>query len=197
MRKVVWAQGPVRAVQVRWPRSLVALQLDRSQALATLRPLISRHLQLVLISGHLVQFHITGRTSLHHRKDRVLDLLDAYVCSGYLAAQHLPEGQYDANAAPVARRYQDGLETDDGEEDTLFVLWYRKVRGGAAGVRRNNSGADVPPLGAKRKVAVFRTRSKLERDVWVCAINVEIEKVVRASREREEAVRQAGQLLRT
>ena len=145
----------------------------------------------MLISGHLVQFHITGRSSLHHRRERVLSLLDAYVCSGYFAAQYLPEGQYDANAPPVARRYQDGLETDDGEEDTLFVLWYRKAHAGAA------STADVPPLGAKRKVAVFRTRSKLERDTWVWAINVEIEKVVRASKDREEAVRQAGELLKT
>ncbi|KAH9922789.1 Pleckstrin homology domain-containing protein [Epithele typhae] len=153
-----------------------------------------KHIQLVLIAGHLVQFHITGRASLYHRKDKVFTLLDAYVCSGYFAAQYLPDGQYDANAPPVARRYQDGLETDDCEEDTLFVLWFRKVRGAAPGVRRNSNGAEVPPLSAKRSVAVFRTRSKLERDAWVWAINVEIEKLVRASREREEAVRQAGNL---
>ncbi|KAI0720502.1 Pleckstrin homology domain-containing protein [Cerioporus squamosus] len=155
------------------------------------------HIQLVLISGHLVQYHITGSSSMYHRKDKVIELLDAYICSGYFAAQYLPEGQYDANAPPVARRYQDGLETDDSEEDTLFIVWFRKVKGAAAGVRRNNSGADVPPLNAKRKVAIFRTRSKLERDAWVWAINVEIEKVVRASRDREEAVRQAGELLKT
>ncbi|EIW59516.1 uncharacterized protein TRAVEDRAFT_121684 [Trametes versicolor FP-101664 SS1] len=156
-----------------------------------------KHIQLVLISGHLVQYHISGRPSLHHRKDKVIPLLDAYLCSGYFAAQYLPEGQYDANAPPVARRYQDGLETDDGEEDTLFVIWYRVPKGAAPGVRRNNAGADVPPLTAKRKVAVFRTRSKLERDAWVWAVNAEIEKVVRASRVREEAVRNAGELLRT
>ena len=46
-------------------------------------------------------------------------------------------------------------------------------------------------------MAIFRTRSKLERDAWVWAINVEIEKVVRASKDREEAVRQAGELLKT
>ena len=134
---------------------------------------------------------------MYHRKDKIIDLLDAYLCSGYFAAQYLPEGQYDANAPPVARRYQDGLETDDGEEDTLFIVWYRNVKGAAEGVRRNNSGADLPPLNAKRKVAIFRTRSKLERDAWVWAINVEIEKVVRASKDREEAVRQAGELLKT
>ena len=150
----------------------------------------------MLLSGHLVQFEISHNSSLHHRRDKVINLLDAYVCSGYFAAQYLPEGQYDANKPPVARRYQDGLETDDGEEDTLFIVWYRNVRGQAEGVRRNNAAADVPPLKTKRKVGVFRTRSRLERDAWVWAINVEIEKVVRASRDREEAVRLAGRLLK-
>ncbi|KAI9058357.1 hypothetical protein FKP32DRAFT_1597444 [Trametes sanguinea] len=156
-----------------------------------------KHIQLILISGHLVQYNITGRTSLHHRKDKVYPLLDAYVCSGYFAAQYLPDGQYDANAPAVARRYQDGLETDDSEEDTLFILWFRIPKGLAPGVRRNNAGADVPPLTEKRKAAVFRTRSKLERDAWVWAINTEIEKVVRASKEREDAVRSAGELIKT
>lgn len=144
-----------------------------------------------------MQYRITGHTSLHHKRDKVIPLLDAYLCSGYFAAQYLPEGQYDANAPPVARRYQDGLETEDGEEDTLFVLWYRIPKGAAPGVQRSNVSADVPPLTAKRKAAVFRTRSKLERDAWVWAINVEIEKVVRASSVREEAVRNAGELLKS
>ncbi|KAI1789615.1 Pleckstrin homology domain-containing protein [Ganoderma leucocontextum] len=152
------------------------------------------HVQLVLLSGHLVEFDISPQHSMHHRRGKTINLLDAYVCSGYFAAQYLPAGQYDANAPPVARRYGDGLETDDGEEDTMFIVWYRKVPGVAEGVRRNNDGADIPPLKAKRKVKVFRTRSKLERDAWVWAINVEVEKVVRASKDREEAVRQTGRL---
>ncbi|KAI0354962.1 hypothetical protein OH77DRAFT_1404179 [Trametes cingulata] len=159
-----------------------------------------KHIQLVLVSANLVQFHISGRTSLHHRRDKVIPLLDAYLVSGYFAAQYLPEGQYDANAPPVARRYQDGLETDDGEEDTLFVVWYRPVTA-AVGLGKSEGkgkgrGAEVPPLKAKRKAAVFRTRSRLERDAWVWAINVEIERLARAEREREEAVRSAGELLK-
>ena len=132
---------------------------------------------------------------MHHRRGKSINLLDAYVCSGYFAAQYLPAGQYDANALPVARRYGDGLETDDNEEDTMFIVWYRNIPGAAEGVPRNsNNTVDIPPLKAKRKVKVFRTRSKLERDAWVWAINVEIEKVVRASKDRDEAVRQAGKL---
>ncbi|EMD39935.1 hypothetical protein CERSUDRAFT_112180 [Gelatoporia subvermispora B] len=161
------------------------------------------HTQLVLVSGSLVKFRVTDRASLYHRRHKTISLLDAYVCSGYFAAQYLPEGQYDPNAPPVARRYQDGLETDDSEEDTLFIVWYRPTikgvdsQGSQAGQRSQGNSAAVPPLSAKRKVEIFRTRSKLERDVWVWAINSEIEKIVRATQEREDRMREAGGLVDT
>ncbi|KAL6303463.1 Pleckstrin homology domain-containing protein [Sparassis latifolia] len=153
------------------------------------------HMQLVLISGNLVQYRITGRPSLHHRKHKVISLLDAYVCSGYLAAQYLPDGQYDPNTPPAARRYQDGLEADDSEEDTLFLVWYRKS-GRTDTLSPGGPAAEVPPLSGKRKLEIFRTRSKLERDAWVWAINSAIEKVVRASQTWEDRLREAGQLLK-
>jgi hypothetical protein len=49
---------------------------------------------------------------------------------------------------------------------------------------------------AKRKVAVFRTRSRLERDVWCWALNSEIEKVVKASKDREIKIRDSGGLVK-
>ena len=55
----------------------------------------------------------------------------------------------------------------------------------------------IPPLSAKRRIAVFRTRSKLERDAWVWAIRSEVEKTVRAAKEREDVARTAGELLKT
>ncbi|TCD70536.1 hypothetical protein EIP91_002882 [Steccherinum ochraceum] len=162
-----------------------------------------RHFFFVLVSGHIVQYRITGQSSLYRRK-KTINLLDAYVCSGYLAAQHLPTGQYDPNSPPLARRYQDGLESDEAEEDTLFVLWYRSNTASldqtldAASHPASASGKmDVPPLAAKRKLGVFRTRSKLERDAWVWAINAEIDKTVRVAKEREGRVRQAGGLMET
>lgn len=179
---------------------------------------VCRQLQLVLVSGHLIQFQVTGRSSLHHRKHRVVNLLDAYVVSGFFAAQHLPIGQYHPDNPPLARRYRDGLESDENEEDTLFMIWYRKnapeeestsapaqpastisnlnaPKEGKEGGKQKL--AEVPPLHAKRKLGVFRTRSKLERDAWVWAINVEIDKTVRRMREREGRVRQAGELMKT
>ena len=144
-------------------------------------------MQLVLVSGHLVEYNIMG-TSLHHRRRGVVHLLDAYVCSGYLAAQRLPEGQYRPDDPPLPRRYQDGLESDDLEEDTLFMIWWLRA---PTKIPENT----VPALAAKRKISVYRTRSKLERDAWVWAIKTEIEKAVRASREREAKVREAGRLV--
>lgn len=143
---------------------------------------------------------ITGKTSLHHRRQKLINLLDAYSCSGYLAAQHLPDGQYHPDSAPLARRYQDGLESDECEEDTLFMLWYRSrvaVSGTTtlAGEGYTKPGPDVPPLSGKRKLAVFRTRSKLERDAWIWAINAEIDKVVRVAGDREDRVREAGDMM--
>jgi len=153
----------------------------------------------VLIAGNLVQYSITGGKSLHHRRYRVIDLVDAWLCSGYLAAQYLPEGQYNADAPHVARRYQDGLETDDGLEDTLFMLWHRptKLAGDLLGNPDPAASSDIPKLETKRKISVFRTRSKVERDTWVWAINAEIEKIIRTSQEREDRIRETDNIVKT
>jgi len=164
------------------------------------------HLQLVLVNGHLVQFRIKPTMSLHYHKRKSINLIDAYVCSGYFAAQTLPSGQFKPDAPAVARRYADGLETDDPEEDTLFMLWYRSHHVGAgdeagsspaAQLQRGPShGAVIPPLSAKRKVALFRTRSKLERDAWCWALNTEIEKMARSNPQREIKMREMGDIVR-
>ena len=54
-----------------------------------------------------------------------MNLIDAYVCSGYYAALALMDGEYDPNAAEVVKRFEDGLETRDVEEDTIFLVWFR------------------------------------------------------------------------
>ena len=63
-----------------------------------------------------MQYHIKAPATQHARA-KTFNLLDAYVLSGLFAYQLLPEDQKDLNKPPVARRYQDGLETDDREED--------------------------------------------------------------------------------
>ena len=144
-------------------------------------------------------FRITPGSSLHIAMRRKTNLLDAYVCSGYFAALALPQGQYDPTHDPEARRYQDGLETYDLEEDTLFMVWFRRqpsaVEKASMPGTTTNMPETVPALSAKRKLVVFRTRSKLERDAWCWAINSEIERVVRTHKEREIKLRETGILM--
>ena len=54
---------------------------------------------------------------------------------------------------------------------------------------------DVPSLNGQQKMLVLRARSKLERDSWCWALNVEMERLVRLHRVREAAVRQQGNVL--
>jgi hypothetical protein len=146
----------------------------------------------------MVQFRITPQSSLHLAMRQNINLADAYVCSGYFAALTLPNGDTSETALP--RRYEDGLETDDSDEDTLFMLWYhphRSVVNVALEVpegedRKQTDSPRVPSLSSKRKVVVFRCRNKLERDAWCWALNCEIEKIVRIQQEREEKLRNTG-----
>lgn len=146
-----------------------------------------------------MRFRISGSSPLYPVMRKKFNLLDAYVCSGYLAEQCLPAGQYNPNDTPAPRRYQDGLETDDRDEDMIFMIWYRpqpamfdaKKDPTTASI---NSKA-VPSISAKNKVLIFKTRSVFERDAWCYAINSEIEKISRTQQRREDMLREAGNLV--
>ncbi|KAF9481182.1 hypothetical protein BDN70DRAFT_855567 [Pholiota conissans] len=156
--------------------------------------------QLYLVAGHLVNFRITGHSSMYPVMRKKINLLDAYVCSGHLAAQCLPQGQYRPDAEPAPRRYQDGLETNDREEDMLFMVWYRPqplmFDADQDPTVIPVTSRSVPSISAKHKMLVFKTRSILERDAWCWAINSEIEKIVRAQKPREEMLRETGGLIK-
>lgn len=161
-----------------------------------------RLMHAFLTGGHLLQYHIKTKSKVHPVCKVKINLVDAYVCSGYFAALSLPRGQFDPSAPPVPRRYQDGLETDDGEDDTMFMIWYRKQAPSAVGVEPTQGEESlagfsqaVPPLSAKRHVAIFRARSKLERDAWCWALSCEIERLVRGQKERERKMRERGRLV--
>lgn len=161
---------------------------------------------MFLVDGHLIPFHAKPGNSLHPVMRKKINLLDAYVCSGYLAALNLPKGQYTPNATTVPRRYEDGLEVDDRDEDMLFVINYRKhapvvpPRPTLASVPNPSDDTNVPgtqripALSEKPKLLVCKARSKLERDAWCWALNIEIEKLTQKHREREEKLRQTGNL---
>ncbi|KAG9315912.1 hypothetical protein JVU11DRAFT_3562 [Chiua virens] len=163
--------------------------------------------QLFLLPGRLIQFSVSPTSTLHHRHSKEIGLLDAYVCSGYFAALALRNSEYNPETPNLPRRYGDGLETDEREEDELFVIWYRKSSGAGAyrhGSERPNAPAGgfqpapgpVPKLSkGSHRLVVFRTRSKVERDAWCWALGCEIEKVVRDNKDRERRVREAGGLV--
>ncbi|KIJ54719.1 hypothetical protein M422DRAFT_240799 [Sphaerobolus stellatus SS14] len=160
------------------------LAMVRSGRLFTKRKLRGQYrlMQLVLVSGHLVQFHITPQSSQNFRA-LTISLLDAYVCSGHYATQSLPLGEFSTSQPPLPRRFQDGLENEDHEWDTVFLIWYRPH---AMGKTMNDpTNASIPSLKSKHKVLLAKARSKLERDSWCWALNAEIERLSRMTKERE------------
>ncbi|KAJ7601025.1 Pleckstrin homology domain-containing protein [Mycena floridula] len=153
--------------------------------------------QMLLVHGHILFFTIGPNVPMHKSAGKAISLVDAYTCSGYLAAQLLPGGQYNPNSTPMARRYQDGLETDDPEEDTLFTVSYRtQTVSSNVSVSTTQPPQSIPSLSTKR-IIFFRTRSKLERDAWCWALNCEIERVARKHQEREKTLRDTGAVVNT
>ncbi|KAH7102551.1 Pleckstrin homology domain-containing protein [Auriculariales sp. MPI-PUGE-AT-0066] len=155
-----------------------------------------RYCNLVLVSGHLVEYRIDPRHSDHHHRGDTFNLLDTYVCSGIFATQALPRREYLVEVAP--KRYQDGLEAEDSEEDTTFLLWYRTraAQGGDRDeVAEKVADGRLPRLNESRKFLVLKTRSKLERDAWCWAINCELERVIRTNSDREVKIRDLGGLI--
>lgn len=161
-----------------------ALHLDSSMAVC-IKSSFARMVQLVLISGTLLSYRVTPGSSMHKANKKKYSLTDSFVTSGYFAMQAFPRDRY--NSPEVSpRRYKDGLEVDDLEQDKVFVIFYRTRKDLAPGV--------IPPLSAEKKMVTFKTRSVLERDAWCWALNTEIEKITREQQERETKLRESGQL---
>lgn len=164
-----------------------------------------RLVQLFLVPGRLIKYNVSPTSNLHHRNAKEIGLLDAYVASGYFAALALRPGEYSPESPNPPRRYLDGLETDEREEDELFAIWYRKgtVSASVAGGQRSNAPAGgfqatqpIPRLSkGSHKLVMFKMRNKVERDAWCWALGCEIEKVVRNNQDRERRVREAGGLV--
>ncbi|KAG8980386.1 hypothetical protein FRC05_006017 [Tulasnella sp. 425] len=80
-----------------------------------------KHMLVILTHGHLILFHLKETKSAHHHRSRSINLIDSYTYSGQLAVATLPKE--DTSAEPTARRYQDGLEANDTDEDVTFIIW--------------------------------------------------------------------------
>lgn len=149
--------------------------------------------QVFLVAGHLTQYRIRPNSLLYKRRKIRINLLDAYVLSGFYSSLLLPD---DELTPTLAKRYDDGLEVDDSEEETLFTICHREDAPVLDGTERSTSEKRLPKLKSKMNLAIFRARSKLERDGWCWAINTEIDRLQSTStvRAREEQMREMGLL---
>ncbi|OAX83569.1 hypothetical protein ACJ72_02061 [Emergomyces africanus] len=125
----------------------------------------------------------------HHEREWALDLHDCYIYSGLITGSDLLYQNHtiDTNlpsqrAAP--RLYvTDGLSSSDEDVATCFVLWQNARKSvfrspqeqGEAGVR--TKWKKVSTLGVPGRSIVFKTRSRAERDMWVLAIETEIDRL--------------------
>lgn len=129
---------------------------------------------------------------MNYHQALTISLLDAYICSGYFVAMALPLDEYNPNSPPVARLFQDGLESMDAEEDTLFMIWYRPHNVKKGEPIEKLEEAFIPGLSARHRILMCRARSGLERDAWCWALNCEVERLARATGVREKKAREQG-----
>ena len=158
---------------------------------------------VLLVHGRLLLFQATLRKRngqeiphIHHERLEAVDLRDTYVYSGLAVESELlyRNQTFDSNHPghhALPRVYlEDRWTSTDEDTATCFVLW-RSLRkslfrastedaaGGAAGGGGSVSQriARVSRLGTTGRAAVFKTRSRTERDRWVTSIGMEIERL--------------------
>ncbi|KAH7336895.1 Pleckstrin homology domain-containing protein [Rhizoctonia solani] len=155
----------------------------------------------VVTGGHLVLYHITPNVTSYHRHSRTVNLADAYVYSGQIAMRSLPRATGVDSRQKIPRRYQDGLESDDSEEDTTFIIWYRPhsthipLDPLLSSEPAAKGEPTIAPLGGKHKLIICKARSRLERDAWCWVLNTEIERLSRMLSMRERHIRNQGALV--
>ncbi|CAE6415279.1 unnamed protein product [Rhizoctonia solani] len=160
-----------------------------------------RHHFHVLTGGHLLLFHITPNVTSYHHHSRTINLVDAYVYSGQIAMRSLPRAAGVDSRQKIPRRYQDGLESDDSEEDTTFIIWYRPhsthipLDPLLSSEPALKDEPTIAPLGGKHKLIICKARSRLERDAWCWVLNTEIERFSRMLSTREKHLRNQGTLV--
>lgn len=98
-------------------------------------------------------------------------------------------------------RSTDLLALPPPHSDTVLVIWYRPhfttTSESKYLARAQQDAQHVPAaLGnSGHQKLVLRARSKLERDAWAWALNLEIERLARRRKDREDRIRSAGNVL--
>jgi hypothetical protein len=150
---------------------------------------------VILTEGKLLIFRGAVRSlsgaqlpHTHNQRQGVLDLRDCYVYSGIITAADLLH-QHRSVESPVPGRHSapriyldDGWTSTDEDTATCFVIWYtaRKslFRGEEVQQQRRvrSRWRQVSALGVLGRSIVFKARSRVERDMWVLAIETEIDR---------------------
>jgi Pleckstrin homology domain len=149
--------------------------------------------QVILCHGQLLVFDMSLRArsgreipQIHAPKHSSLDLKDCYIYSGLVTESDLlyQNQTFDSNHPgrhALPRVYpDDGWTSSDEDAMTCFVLWHGLKRSLFRAQEEDGSGRHlklVSQLGTPGRSMVFKTRSRAERDQWVMAISMEIERL--------------------
>lgn len=162
---------------------------------------------MILVEGQMLIFQGSLRTwsgartpHTHLTRRAALDLRDCYVYSGIIAGEELiprrgAEIMRNLGRNMTPRIYlgdAGGESWTSSDEDTAmtFVIWHATTKSFFRSERKESNvgqGEDVkktgsrwrrvPALGKTGKSIVFRARSRAERDLWVLAIETEIDRL--------------------
>lgn len=169
---------------------------------------------VMLTGGKLLLFQhalrkVTGEIvkHIHAEKQQVMDLANCYVYSGLITEDDLlyTNQTFDSNHPgmhALPRVYtEDAWTSRDEDSTTCFVVWHatqkswfrqvRRLRGDySEGEAKGKVLRRVSKLGVPGRAAVFKCRSRAERDHWVTNLGMEIERSVQSERrERGDEVR--------
>lgn len=151
---------------------------------------------VILTEGQLLVFQsslrkFTGEQIPQTQYDRqtVMNLQDCYVYSGLLTDSDLlyTERTFDSNTSTQRQSPRiylgDGFTSSDDDTATCFVVWHntrktlfrRQEEKGRGEIQ--TKWRKVAALGVVGRSIVFKTRSRAERDLWVLAIESEIDRL--------------------
>ncbi|KAJ6257044.1 hypothetical protein Dda_7928 [Drechslerella dactyloides] len=146
---------------------------------------VACHGKLLIFNHTVRRYNGEPLDCIHQQKRHEVSLRDAYVYSGSATeSQLLYQNQtFDSNNPgrhALPRVYDDGWMSSDEDAMTCFVVWHGAKRTSIKS--RDDEGKRgkvkrVTALGSTGKSMVFKARSRQERDLWVMAINVEIERL--------------------
>lgn len=151
-----------------------------------------RRYYVILCHGHLILYSVYYRTAtgdakhrVDHRRYQSIKLQDScYVYSGPITQGDLLIGRdklfdrTNPGSHSIPRVYPDGWKSAEEEPYRCFVLWFGKKRPITSNSSNEKKVKLVNRLGVQGISMVFLARSRQERDLWVLALNNEIERAV-------------------